>query len=89
MDENIHYESVRFYIVESAKIKKQLTLYQTEYFPEKVRELITSYKFTISKAIEHGKLYLDNNDGDEYKIEKVRDIIARYKQLLDSFKKDE
>ena len=51
MDGNIYYESVRFYIVESAKIKHELSIHQTEYFPEKARELIGAYKFTISKAI--------------------------------------
>lgn len=84
MDGNIYYESVRFYIVESAKIKHELSIHQTEYFPEKVRELIAAYKFTISKAIEHGNLYLKSGDTDEDGIRKVKEVIEKYQQLLDS-----
>ena len=83
MDGNIYYESVRFYIVESAKIKHELSIHQTEYFPEKVRELIGAYKFTISKAIEHGNLYLKSGDTDEDGIRKTKEVIEKYQQLLD------
>ena len=84
MDADKHYNSFQFYIIEAVKIKSELLKHETEYFPEKVRELINSYKYTIKKVIEHGRLYLKANTNDEEKTIKIQSAITAYEQLLDS-----
>ena len=89
MDADTYYESVKFYIVESAKIKTELAKHETEYYPEKVRELIDSYKYTIGKVIEHGEIYLSLDDKDEEKAKKIYSATNAYRKLLDSISNNE
>ena len=79
-----HYESIQFYIKRLGEIKCSLQKYETEYYPEKVRSLITAYKFTINKIIKHSESYLreekDNWDG----LERVNKLLKQYKKYLAS-----
>jgi len=89
MDADTYYESVKFYITELAKIKTELANHETEYHPEKVRELINSYKYTIRKVIEHGEAYLSLDNKDERKAQKIYDTTNAYRKLLDSISNNE
>ena len=84
MDADTHYESVKFYIIEASKTKEELAKHETEYHPEKVRTLISSYKYTLQKIIEEGEVYLSLEDNDQEKANKVFKAIDAYKKLLDS-----
>ena len=89
MDIDTYYQSVKFYIVESAKIKGELAKHETEYYPEKVRDLIDSYKYTIRKVIEHGEIYLSLDNQDEEKAKKIYSATNAYRKLLDSISHNE
>lgn len=89
MDIDTSYKSVEFYIIESAKIKSELAKHETEYHPEKVRELINSYKYSINKVIEHGEIYLSQDDKDEAKAKKVFYLVGAYRKLLSSISNNE
>ena len=77
-----HYESIKFYIKRLAEIKGSLLKHQTEYYPEKVRSLIISYKFTINKIIKHGETYLREETNNWEGLLEVEKILQQYKKLL-------
>ena len=77
-----HYESIKFYIKRLAEIKGSLLKHQTEYYPEKVRSLIISYKFTINKIIKHGEAYLREETNNWEGLLEVEKILQQYKKLL-------
>lgn len=82
MDAETHYESVKFYLEQISNIKEELLKHQTEYFPEKVRTLIKSYKYSVNKVIEHGYGVLSAEDSKEDIIVEVNDILKKAKKIL-------
>ena len=84
MNTETHYESFKFYIIEASKIKNELAKHETEYHPEKVRSLISSYKYTLQKVIEEGEIYLSLEDNEQDKANKVFKLIDAYRNLLNS-----
>ena len=82
MEASKHYESIKFYIKRLQGIKRDLLKYKTEYFPERVRSLITSYKFTINKIIKHSETYLREETNNWEKLEEVERISKKYKEFL-------
>ena len=77
-----HYESIKFYIKRLRGIKQDLLKYKTEYFPERVRSLLTSYKFTIGKIIKHSDTYLRIEKDNWENLEEVARISKKYKEFL-------
>lgn len=82
MDSGIHYTSVKFYIANLKKIKEELSFYQTEYEPERVRSLISAYKFYISKIIEHGEQFLVKEKNDWSKLTEIEELVDKFKKFL-------
>jgi len=82
MEASKHYESIKFYIKRLQDIKRNLLKYKTEYFPERVRSLLISYKFTIGKIIKHSDTYLRIEKDNWEKLEEVARISKKYKEFL-------
>ena len=82
MEASKHYESIKFYIKRLKGIKRDLLKYETEYFPEKVRSLLISYKFTIGKIIKHSDTYLRIEKDNWDKLEEVEEISKKFKEFL-------
>ena len=77
-----NYESIKFYIKRVKEIKHRLAKFETEYYPEKVRKLIASYKFTIIKVINHSEAFLRKEKDDWEKLEEVASLYKKYKKHL-------
>mgnify|MGYP003657126908 CR=1 FL=1 len=82
MEPSKHYESIKFYIKRLAEIKGSLLKYKTEYYPERVRSLLISYKFTINKIITHSEIYLREEKNNWDKLEEVNKLLKQYKDFL-------
>jgi len=82
--EEDYYNSIRFYVKESHKLKLELKKHETEYFPEKVRNLIRAYKFTLIKIIKNCEGFLIEGSEDEDRLERVKITLVGYSDLLKS-----
>ena len=80
------YDIVQDLIQRARLIRKDLQIYETEYYPEKVRTLVKSYIWTVQKIIQHGNKFLDDeeqNRGNEKLKIQVLEIIKSYQDFLD------
>ena len=59
MKSSEHYKSMQEGIIRASHIRKDLSKYTTEYYPEKVRGLNKAYIATIKEVIRQGEKFLD------------------------------
>lgn len=73
-------------ILRASLIRKDLTKYTAEYYPEKVRGLIKAYFSTMKEIIKQGEKYIDTTTNFE---EGLRVVIAieNYRSLMSRRKK--
>ena len=81
-----NYESIKFYIKRLKEIKILLADFETEYYPEKVRKLIASYKLTITKILKHSDAFLRKEKDDWEKLQEVSSLSKKYKKHLSTLK---
>ena len=81
LEEQKIYKAYQEGIVRASLIRRDLSKYATEYYPEKVRGLLKAYFSTIKEVIKQGEKYLDITTDFEVGLE-VGMAIENYRALI-------